>query len=1003
MKKHISFLLSALLLIAIVFSASTTFAMETDNFTQMTPQEQYEYLQTLESDEDVQKALDALSPEQLKALDAYKQSLEQKKDKDTVGFADMTPEDQFNYLNALESKDEIDAALKLLSKEQFAALENYASSLTPDDEEKSKEKQNPAINYTKTGPFKPPVNIGAMTKSGLSAARALTASEEEDALVLTKTVNDLDDMITIESYATGEVTITSGEPIPADIIMVLDTSGSMDEDINTEEMVSISFSNNKKANNFENNNDLFVKVDNLYWPVTITRTWSWYWTYTYSYTANGVPTIKTSKYNTGSPPNWAFYRYGTTERIAALKKAANNFIDAVKDKANLTSEGVDHRIAVVTFASGSSIISGNNVPNDAFVDAHNNTGGIDSLKGTINSLSANGATRADLGMNKAVQIFENDLPDTSGQRNRVVIFFTDGTPTSYDTFDPAVANGAISHAKTLKQDVSASPAGYGATVYSIGIFDGADPTAPINSSSTSKENKFMHFVSSNYPNATSMSNPGSGGNDGYYLSASTGGALDDIFQNISDDIVTGGTTVTLDESSVIKDILTSYFELDTTKDINIYTSEVDNATGVWQTPVTFADGIATVSPDGKTISISGFDYADNYYAEIIEDGVITGYRGKKLIVEIPIRYIDGSCFGGTVPTNEPESGIYDGDTLIEALPIPTVDIPVCYNFTELNRSIYITQSLTLSDLFAFNPSYIVSGVNNKYVNIVYTVEKPDGTPLGTYTILAGDTSGAWNPSNLTLTDVNSNTTYTVSCTVTPVCGPVLPVTIDKDSSVYVFKPSVTYQDSIIYLGETPNYSNNFVSQEWKNSVVTAPTPSGTPPTLSYTYSPAEGAFGVDTHVQVDVSIGGEDITNHVTFIHESCGEPGCGFNPSLGQFMVHVKTCSLTITKTGATDSTDTFIFEVFGTVGDNDVTIIVSMQGNTSRTIIGLPVGNYTVTEKDDWSWRYTASSQSTTLGYTNPNAEVVINNNRTNNKWLDGDSWIANIFSGCGTEEYN
>ena len=202
-------------------------------------------------------------------------------------------------------------------------------------------------------------------------------------------------------------------------------------------------------------------------------------------------------------------------RLEALKAAANNFIDSIEEKAS-SGEGVDHRIAVVTYSTDATILSGSSAGN-AFVDVHDNIGGINTLQTAINGLDIVMYTRSDLGLQMAVDIFDQDTPDP-GLRNRVVVFFTDGAPASSGTgsFQESVANPAIAAAKTLKAPPSAS--GYGATVYSIGIFDGADPTAAIGS--TSNENKFMHFVSSNYPDAVSMTNHGPGGNDGYYLSAS---------------------------------------------------------------------------------------------------------------------------------------------------------------------------------------------------------------------------------------------------------------------------------------------------------------------------------------------------------------------------------------------------------------------------------------------------------------------------------------------------
>jgi tetrahydromethanopterin S-methyltransferase subunit H len=107
-----------------------------------------------------------------------------------------------------------------------------------------------------------------------------------------------------------------------------------------------------------------------------------------------------------------------------------------------------------------------------------------------------------------------------------------------------------------------------------------------------------------------------------------------------------------------------------------------------------------------------------------------------------------------------------------------------------------------------------------------------------------------------------------------------------------------------------------------------------------------------------------------------------------------VKTCSLTVTKTGAEDATDTFIFTITG----NGVTLRVSVQGNGSQTIVGLPVGTYTVTEASGWSWRYDATSVNVTLSHTNATASVTVQNELENDRWLSGDSQAVNSFPPAG-----
>lgn len=222
-----------------------------------------------------------------------------------------------------------------------------------------------------------------------------------------------------------------------------------------------------------------------------------------------------------------------TRRIDALESAASSFIDAIA-KQNEGIEGVDrqHKVAIVKFAGKTS----NNIGNETYRDGgytYNYTqvmkdltdcsgGNVKALKHRIAQITPAGATRADNGLQLAEGI-------TSGRADakKIVVFFTDGTPTKIDKFDPTVANAAVAAAKNMKDSK--------ATVYTIGIFDGADPSAGIQDSGKSqKENKFMQAVSSNYPNATAWDTHGARvENADYYKSATNAEELKKVFDDIS--------------------------------------------------------------------------------------------------------------------------------------------------------------------------------------------------------------------------------------------------------------------------------------------------------------------------------------------------------------------------------------------------------------------------------------------------------------------------------------
>ena len=226
-----------------------------------------------------------------------------------------------------------------------------------------------------------------------------------------------------------------------------------------------------------------------------------------------------------------------TERIEALKNAANSFIDTIA-KQNEGIEGVDrqHKVAIVKFAGNET----DKVGNDTYRSGGHSynysqtmqgltactVGGAKSLKETIDSIRPAGATRADYGMKQA----EKNIK-TSGRADakKIVVFFTDGTPTSFSDFDSKVANDAVTAAKNMKDGK--------ATVYTIGIFSGANPGAGIQDLGTdeaNKANKFMQAVSSNYPNATAWDTHGTRAeNPDYYKSATDAEELKKVFDDIS--------------------------------------------------------------------------------------------------------------------------------------------------------------------------------------------------------------------------------------------------------------------------------------------------------------------------------------------------------------------------------------------------------------------------------------------------------------------------------------
>lgn len=327
--------------------------------------------------------------------------------------------------------------------------------------------------------------------------------------------------------------------------------------------------------------------------------------------------------------------------METLKSAVNGFIDSVAEKSPNSS------IAVVKFASDKK----NDVGNDYNGSGYNysqivqnltavNEAGANSLKTAVNQLTAAGATQADYGMQHAQTIVNGAM---GNGRQKVVIMFTDGQPSTWRDFSFTVANNAIKASKSIKNA--------GATVYTIGCFN-------TTYADTSNVGKYMNRVSSNYPDATNMDD-GTRGVGDYYKTVSSASELESIFTEIAH--TAGGATLELGTGTVLKDVVSKYFDLPENASSQI-TAQSYSCTGfdadghpTWSnTPDTAS---YTVEVNGKNVSVTGFDYSANWVGKDTTTGDV--HPGKKLVVTIPI--VDNGTGMGTVPTNGTDSAVYDKD------------------------------------------------------------------------------------------------------------------------------------------------------------------------------------------------------------------------------------------------------------------------------------------------------------------------------------------------------
>lgn len=770
--------------------------------------------------------------------------------------------------------------------------------------------------------------------------------------------------------------------------------------------------------------------------------------YIYSYTLNGATTVIEESFGDGSSPDTQFYRrdYSSSAgdtRLNALKNAATTFANAVATKAagedgdiNAPADNVNHRIAVVGFASGQRYNGTNyNYNNtEVFVGSNqyrygtaaqgqygnafqnmNTSTGVGNVSASIEALSADGGTLTNLGLEMGNGIFGANPIAEGEKRNRVVIVFSDGVP-GWSGYDSDTANSAITQAGTAKNT-------YGATVYTIGIFPGADATSAgnQNGNETEKANWFMQRVSSNtqYPQSPS-----------YYLSAADAGTLNSIFQQISNQIETGGAETTLGSETVVKDIISPYFTLPagtTASGIRIDTyacTGKDGNTYTWS-GTSGGPGGATATVDGDQVSVTGFDFSENWCGTETDAQGNSTVRGNKLVISFEVSPKSGFLGGNEVITNA-SAGIYENgsaQTPVMTFEQPKVNVPIQdVTVTATDKNVYLKGEVTADQLK--DGSEISVGDVKLDLSKATDTDKPYGldpwqTEYVDITVTVKDKDG--NVISDKLENLAEDTTYTVEVTVAPkTVGTSTPANGDAATAktgvnnpaanIYVFKPELTFRDSTAYYGETVpannNYSGNKVGSEtWKHgdtaSTDEGVTMLGAKPTLDISYTPDESKLKdgkytkQDVPVAATVKIGTENVNEHTTFVHQDC-TTACGWEtpatPGAPAFLIHIQTCTLNITKQGGA-ADESYVFDVFK---DGVKYSEVTVWGNGTETLVELPIGTYIISENTGWSWRYSANNGgSAALTAQNPTGSIACTNTKNNNQWLNGFSEVVrNIF---------
>ena len=926
------------------------------------------------------------------------------------------------YVSGLDDDERL--ALQALPQEQLDELERVSYYFY---KEKVLSMAPPAVDYTDAAPF---VSVSdrnskavvasseevspfaRLRSSTLMSTRAntpsLLADAEENGLILNKKAEKDGDKykITLEAYTTGSV--QAGEATPSDIILVLDLSTSMDENFSESSYTYTGVYTTSKNETYYLKNGQAVS-----WCNSCDA-----WTYGCGWFIGhikGTAVVPKTSPDDNTEGRVQFYTRETVAeitRLEALKSAMESFIAQVAD------QPTDDRIALVGLHENSVLLAGSSNAT-AFMDATTYETTLINAISNLDYYDLEGATEHGFGMERAVAVFNAQTLTDYTNRNKVVILVTDG--------EPAPSGTGNWSSRTVKQAIEQSyilKSTHGASVYTISVMPGTDASNP-----TTAMDKYMDYLSSNYPNArytaASIDNRESDGysyysgaadtivnaivpgtkvetTGSYYLTAGNLEALNSIFGEIA--AQTGGASINLDTTTQIKDIVSPYFVLPdgaTAANIAVSTMDAVYTDGVLGWKASTIQGFdPTVTVEGKNVTVSGFDYTHNFVAETgrLEGDVSQAgaFHGRKLIITFYVTPEADFLGGDGVVTNDVTSGVYDKDgNMVEAFEVPTVNVPLkAIDTVAQDKRIYYGNTTDLIGILNLKVTEsdsgkdlqnIANGINNAYVDLRYDVTLNDNT-IVTYTISAGNlwyngtwTDAAGNEIDLNQVTLESDTPYGIHCTMTSSNNPGNSKAADGNATIYVYMPELTFMDSTKKPEETVVFdTENYVSTVWKNgnTLSTDVLMEGIAPILTLTYTPEANCINDsslivtydDFYVNVTVAIGGTDITNAVTFVHKTC-DPACSFDANKGEFMIHVvKVLTwLTIQKAGYSgyEKVDPNQTFLFHVEGDG-MDLIVTVHGNGSVKINGLKVGNeYSVTERTDWSWRYVYTSYSTSLSH--------------------------------------
>lgn len=875
----------------------------------------------------------------------------------------------------------------------------------------------PAVNYAKVAKF-PANNTSVQRKFSLLNN---TRAGENDKLELSKSVTDIGDgqfRIELEAYTTGTVSVVTATK-PCDIVLVVDLSTSME---NTFADSSTAYS---EIYAVDENKTYYIKDGDTYKEVkwcSRCNSWTLGCAWIIVHISGEKVTPKTAANSTGIQ----FYEQITTDgqsRLEALKAAANTFISNVADQQNNNMAIVGFHDSAVNLTSG-------------FLDVTANEATLKAAINGINSYDLQPATDHDDGLERAEALFAAQTE--SAERQRVVVMITDGAPEpkNKSSWSAATVKDAITSAYNLKNR-------YNAALYTVSVMPGTNASNP-----TSNMDKYMTYMSSNYPSAeytgtysgtdesriVAAITPGNRAEtDGsYYLTASDVATLNSIFEQITTQ--TGGSSVQLNQNTEIRDIVTPYFEVPAKGDVIVQTYDctgyVDGQPTWAATGTTLENAVEVVD---NTVTVTGFDFNRNF---VSETGRVEGnanesgnFYGRKIKITFVTEPKDEFWGGNNVPTNGETSGVYaaGAETATGTFDVPHVNVPLNVpDMTGKDLNIYLlgAAEVTVDDLC--NASDFVVDPNAEWKTKYVVITPPsyvnnDQKISGTEDTLNVNMQVVVAPSESAL-ETSKGTPVTRNVTKT------------AKGNVYVYKPVLTFADSAEnYLAQPKNaadYYNqtNYKGVAWKHGETPAKNMTGDEPSLALTYLPVLNSWitngkvtgTTDVPVNVNIMIGTTDVTAYCTSIRNPEGCSDCSVKNATDEtvkldpeFIVHIKNVygELKIIKNGLKKG-ESAVFTVNGTVADGTAAgtakewtvVLTAPDDNTAATatLTGLLVGSkYTVTEDPNWTWSYIEGepeySCETILALNKEGAPATVTiENTKKDKWLHFESSEENVFNG-------